>query len=75
MLNEEIHAQYPAVDDYEGSTTSQVGESSANGEDHEDEYGEEEVEQDIEFTKVKRENVFQQIDYSKRKTKIISTLG
>ena len=39
MLNEEIHAQYSAVDDYDASTNSQVGESSANGEENEDEYG------------------------------------
>lgn len=29
----------------------------------------------IEFTKVKRENVFQEIDFTKRKTKITCTLG
>ncbi len=75
MLNEEIHAQYSAVDDYEASTNSQVGESSANGEENEDEYGQEEEEQDIEFTKIKRENVFSEIDFTKRKTKIIATIG
>lgn len=75
MLNEEIHAQYSAVDDYEASTNSQVGESSANGEENEDEYGQEEDEQDIEFTKIKRENVFSEIDFTKRKTKIIATIG
>jgi hypothetical protein len=75
MLNEEIHAQYSAVDDYDASTNSQVGESSANGEENEDEYGQEEEEQDIEFTKIKRENVFSEIDFTKRKTKIIATIG
>ena len=75
MLNEEIHAQYSAVDDYDASTNSQVGESSANGEENEDEYGQEEDEQDIEFTKIKRENVFSEIDFTKRKTKIIATIG
>ena len=42
----------------------------------EEEYGDEEVDPEmLEFTKIKRENVFAQIDYSKRKTKIVCTLG
>jgi hypothetical protein len=49
--------------------------SSGNGEENVDEYGEEEAEQEIEFTKIKRENVFSQIDFTKRKTKIVGTLG
>lgn len=75
MLNEEIQAQYPAVDDFDATTNSHVNESSANGEEHEDEYGEEEGDQDIEYTKTKRENVFEQVDFTKRKTKIIGTIG
>ena len=73
MLNEEMHAQYQAVDDLDAVTNSQGDGSSQN--EHEEDYGEEEGEQEIEFTKVKRENVFTQIDYTKRKAKIVGTLG
>lgn len=75
MLNEEIQAQYPAVDDYEATSSEQGNDSSANGDENVDEYGAEEAEQEVEFTKTKRENVFNQIDFTKRKTKIIGTLG
>ena len=75
MLNEEIQAQYPAVDDYEATSSEVANDSSGNGDENVDEYGEEEAEQEIEFTKTKRENVFSQIDYTKRKTKIVGTLG
>lgn len=44
MLNEEIQAQYPAVDEFDATTNSHVNESSANGEEHEDEYGDEDAE-------------------------------
>ena len=67
MLNEEIHAQYQAVDDLDAVSEPQ---SSLEGE-GEEEYEEEEVE----FTKIKRENVFQEIDFTKRKAKIIATIG
>ena len=73
MLNEEMHAQYQAVDDLDAVTNSQGDGSSQN--DQAEEYGEEEGEQEIEFTKIKRENVFTQIDYTKRKAKIVGTLG
>jgi hypothetical protein len=56
MLNQEIHAQYQAVDELDGITNSQGQDSSNEGEEV-DEYGEE-VEQEAEFTRVKRENVF-----------------
>lgn len=46
------------MDDYEASTNSQVNESSANGDENEDEYGQEVEAEEVEFTKVKRENVF-----------------
>ena len=52
-----------------------MNESSANGDENEDEYGQEVDPEEIEFTKIKRENVFQEIDFSKRKTKIIATIG
>ena len=72
MLNEEIHAQYQELDDLEAVSHSQVdGSSNADGQ----EYGEEEGDQEIELTKIKRENVFSQIDFTKRKTKIVCTLG
>jgi len=51
-----------------------VGESSAiDG--GEDEYGEEMLEGNPEFSKIKRDNVFNAIDYERRKTKIVATLG
>lgn len=56
------------------AVTNSQGDGSSQNENEED-YGEEEGEQEIEFTKVKRENVFTQIDYTKRKAKIIGTLG
>ena len=74
MLNDQIHAQYQAVDDLDAMTNSQGNESSNEGE-GEDEYSEEEVQEAVEFTKIKRENVFSQIDYTKRKAKIVCTLG
>jgi hypothetical protein len=66
MLSDEIQAQYPSVDDFDATTNSQVN-SSAQDEEYEEE--------ELEFTKIRRENVFQQVDYTKRKTKIICTLG
>ena len=72
MLNDEIQAQYR--DEYDGITNSQDG-RSAHGEGNEDDYGDEESEHEVEFTKTKRENVFEQIDFTKRKTKIIGTIG
>lgn len=56
------------------AVTNSQGDGSSQNENEED-YGEEEGEQEIEFTKVKRENVFTQIDYTKRKAKIVGTLG
>lgn len=40
----------------------------------EDEYGEEAI-GDGEFTKIKKEKIFMPIDYTKRKTKIVCSLG
>ena len=40
----------------------------------EDDYGEEMVDA-AEFSKVKRDKVFMQIDFSRRKTKIVATIG
>jgi len=40
----------------------------------EDEYGDEVIE-GAEFSKIKRDKVFMQIDFSRRKTKMIATLG
>ncbi len=59
MLNEDIQAQYPAADDFDATTNSHANESSANGEENEDDYGDEDAEQELEFTKTKRENVFE----------------
>lgn len=79
MLNEEIHAQYQAVNDLDDVSQSQDNQSSIveGQEGLEEEYGDEDVidGEMLEYTKIKRENVFAQIDYSKRKTKIVCTLG
>lgn len=39
-----------------------------------EDYGEEVIE-GAEFSKIKRDKVFMQIDYNRRKTKIVATLG
>lgn len=45
-----------------------------SGIDDGDEYGEEVIE-GAEFSKIKRDKVFLQIDYNRRKTKICATIG
>lgn len=72
MMSLEIEPQYLAHDE-DASDNGEQNESSgfANGE----EYGEEAMGDSSEFTKIKRDKVFMQIDYSKRKTKIVATLG
>ena len=45
-----------------------------SGMEGDDEYGEE-VMEGAEFSKIKRDKVFVQIDYNRRKTKIVATLG
>lgn len=66
----EIEPQYLAHDE-DASENGDPQESSViDGE----EYGEEAL-GDSEFSKIKRDKVFMQIDFSKRKTKIICTLG
>ena len=40
----------------------------------EDEYGDE-VMEGVEFSKIKRDQVFMRIDYNRRKTKIVATIG
>lgn len=71
MLNQEIHPPYQPVDDLDGLTNSQ---DSMDGE-GEDDYEDEEALEQVEFTKIKRENVFTPIDFTRRKAKIIVTLG
>ncbi len=44
-------------------------------EDEEEEEGEEDEEEEEEFQKIRREHVFAEIDFTKRKSKIICTLG
>ena len=44
-------------------------------EDEEEEEGEEDDEEEEEFQKIRREHVFAEIDFTKRKSKIICTLG
>ena len=70
MMSLEIEPQYLAHDE-DASENGDPQESSViDGE----EYGEEAL-GDSEFSKIKRDIVFMQIDFSKRKTKIICTLG
>lgn len=70
MMSLEIEPQYLAHDE-DASENGDPQESSViDGE----EYGEEAL-GDSEFSKIKRDKVFMQIDFSKRKTKIICTLG
>jgi hypothetical protein len=45
-----------------------------SGIDGDDDYGEEVIEGG-EFSKIKREQVFMRIDYNRRKTKTVATLG
>ena len=45
-----------------------------SGMEGEDDYGEEVIE-GAEFSKIKRDKVFMQIDFNRRKTKIVATLG
>lgn len=67
----EIEPQYLAHDE-DASENGEPNESSViDGE----EYGEEALRDSSEFSKIKRDKVFMQIDYSKRKTKIVCTLG
>ena len=45
-----------------------------SGIDGEDDYGDEVID-GVEFSKIKREQVFMRIDYNRRKTKTVATLG
>lgn len=67
--------KYPEFEDIDALSGSQEEASAFEGEEGEEGYEDEEVEQELEFTKIKRDNIFQEIDYTKRKTKIICTLG
>lgn len=58
--------------DEDASENAEQNESSViDGE----EYGEEGMAESAEFSKIKRDKVFMQIDFTKRKTKIVCTLG
>lgn len=73
MMSLDIEPQYLPQDEDSDQNNNDSGliDPEAQGE---EEYGEEEVE-NTEFAKIKKAKVFQQIDYSKRKTKIAATLG
>ena len=61
MLNEEIPTKYPEFEDIDALSGSQDNQSSAfEGEEGEGEYEDEEgAEQEVvEFTKIKKENIF-----------------
>ena len=72
MMSLEIEPQYLAHD--EDASDGQNETSVIDGA-LEEEYGEEAMGESSEFSKIKRDKVFMQIDYSKRKTKIVCTLG
>jgi len=74
MMSLEIQPQYLAEDD-DGSE-GMDGSEALGLEDGEvgDEYGDE-VLGEAEFTKIKKDKIFMPIDYTKRKTKIVCTLG
>lgn len=75
MMSLEIQPQYlaedeDASDNMEGNDSIGI-EGDAN---IEDEYGEEVI-GEVEFSKIKKDKIFMPIDYTKRKTKIVCTLG
>lgn len=60
MLNEEMPTKYPEFEDIDALSGSQEEASAFEGEEGEEQYEDEEgVEQEIEFTKIKRDNIFQ----------------
>ena len=71
----EIQPQYSA-EDYDGSDNMEGNDSLGleEGANIEEEYGEE-VAGDAEFSKIKKEKIFMPIDHTKRKTKIVCSLG
>lgn len=73
-MNVEIEPQYLAQDEDLSVDEGEINESSViDGQ--EDEYGDEVMDDQAEFSKIKREKVFVPIDYTRRKTKICCTLG
>ena len=74
MMNVEIEPQYLAQDEDLSVDEGEINDSSViDGQ--EDEYGDEVMDDQAEFSKIKREKVFVPIDYTRRKTKICCTLG
>jgi hypothetical protein len=71
MMSLEIEPQYLAHDEDASENAEQNESSVIDGE----EYGEEGMAESAEFSKIKRDKVFMQIDFTKRKTKIVCTLG
>lgn len=60
MLNEEMPTKYPEFEDIDALSGSQEEASAFEGEEGEEQYEDEEgVDQEIEFTKIKRDNIFQ----------------
>ena len=73
-MNVEIEPQYLAQDEDLSVDEGEINDSSViDGQ--EDEYGDEVMDDQAEFSKIKREKVFVPIDYTRRKTKICCTLG
>ena len=75
MMSLEIQPQYLAEDDDASDNMDGAeGLGLHQDEDIEEEYGEEAM-GEAEFSKIKKEKIFMPIDYTKRKTKIVCTLG
>ena len=74
MMSVEIEPQYLAQDEDLSQDEGDINESSViDGQ--EDEYCDEVMDGNPEFCKIKREKVFVPIDFTRRKTKIVCTLG
>jgi hypothetical protein len=74
MMSLEIQPQYLAEDDESADMDGAEGLGLNQDENIDEEYGEEAL-GEAEFSKIKKEKIFMPIDYTKRKTKIVCTLG
>jgi len=72
MISLDIEPQYLPQDDSDHDPSDSA--LADQEQQLEEEYGEEEL-NSAEFARIKKSNVFQPIDYSKRKAKIVGTLG
>lgn len=73
MMSLDIEPQYLPQDEDSDQNNHDSGLIDPEAQAEED-YGEEDMDSS-EFSKIKKSKVFQQLDYSKRKTRIVATLG